>query len=541
MSVRTELPSLMGGRVEGHDLLRTARVQDGALSTLVIPSDWVSQARRDELFEGGGSFVPTTGNDVDYLHSGRETFGEIADLLRQTQPGDYVLLLGWLFDYWLRLERGHDAPGLTGEAYEHPGHAGRLLIDAAARGVSVNLLLWAGSTRAEAARGPLAGAIGGLASAVIPLPVGERVRSAVHDRLELAGMYQARLHPQIKADLERPNLRVVLDSNTHTIGAHHMKLLCVKRGPDLVVFYGGMDINRDRLEIYDLHARAVGPVAMQLDQLARQRFAVSSGTEQDRAAVAALPAPGEQPPRGGSHALVTRTLMYQRPGVYEPVSDIEPMLENVIRHARRFIYVEDQYFWTRLGEEEHGMIDLLAEQLSRVHHITVVTNDDPQQGTEQVANRHAALARLLRRSGALHYKLGVFCYPGRFVHPKLWIVDDEIAICGSANFAPRSYQYDTELMVSEISRVDRSWHSLGLSHARRLRMRVWADHLGIHDRARLADGVSSVAYFRRVEQHGDHSEGARIRSYYIHDLPWRQAVAEGRIDWRGPIDRGANG
>lgn len=186
------------------------------------------------------------------------------------------------------------------------------------------------------------------------------------------------------------------------------------------------------------------------------------------------------------------------------------------------------------------MIDLLAEQLSRVHHITVVTNDDPMQGAEQVANRHAALARLLQRSGSLHYKLGVFCYPGRFVHPKLWIVDDELAICGSANFAPRSYQYDTELMVSEVTRVDRSWHSLGLSHARRLRMRIWGSLLNIQDRSRLADGVASAAYFRRVEG-GDGGSGARIREYRINGLPWRQAVAEGRTDWRGPIDRGANG
>jgi phosphatidylserine/phosphatidylglycerophosphate/cardiolipin synthase-like enzyme len=83
-----------------------------------------------------------------------------------------------------------------------------------------------------------------------------------------------------------------------------------------------------------------------------------------------------------------------------------------------------------------------------------------------------------------------------YVHTKTWIFDDETAIIGSANGSRRSYTCDTEATVQifDQSREDRAaWR-----FARRLRVRLWADLLGLNTpagHAELADGVASVVHW----------------------------------------------
>src|SRR5262249_41621756 len=63
----------------------------------------------------------------------------------------------------------------------------------------------------------------------------------------------------------------------------------------------------------------------------------------------------------------------------------------------------------------------------------------------------------------------------RYIHSKLWIIDDLVAIVGSANATARSWWLDSE--ASAIIMDDPATPQG--SFAKRLRAQVWAGHLGV--------------------------------------------------------------
>jgi hypothetical protein len=82
---------------------------------------------------------------------------------------------------------------------------------------------------------------------------------------------------------------------------------------------------------------------------------------------------------------------------------------------------------------------------------------------------------------------------GTYVHAKTWIFDDRFAIIGSANCNRRSLTHDSE---SSAGIYDGSNNNvLTYTFAHRLRIKLWAHHLGLDDErgyAELADGVASA-------------------------------------------------
>lgn len=559
--------------VPSETRVRDVYVRDHVPSTVVIQSDWVPAARKDELFLGTRIHEPSSGNVIRYFDGARQAFSAMADEIDRAGAGDYIIILGWALVPWTELlpdseadlegpsPPPRNAPGNWAPTEERlqwlmrrPKRAVAKLNAAAARGAKVFVLLWAGSENARWAR-----AIPGLGSTSVTGNWNTQINT----------MTQRAVHPQ-----NAENFKVVLDGNVPTTGAHHQKLMLVHRHGRTTAFYGGMDINPDRyLGLYDLHAWARGPICADLFELVRARVmappidltraAVSSSlTEVQREFFRSLAAPVSPPaPTARSHALLTHSLADQR-------SDVFLNLKHIVSHAQRYIFIVDQYFWTQLWElADESMVDLLVDRLPSLQHLTILTNDDEQQRGEHAVNRHLALQRLLRRAdnyrtaprlhrtdpryspaalSNLARKIGVFRYPGRFVHPKLWIVDDEVIVCGSANFAQRSYDTDTELMVSEVDRVEQgqgpasnpAWHQLGLSAARQLRLRLWSDLLNV-PMERLVDPIASAAYWKRIEL-ANVRFGSCVAPYKIDGVLWSTAVRT-RTFSQGLQDQLANG
>ena len=171
-----------------------------------------------------------------------------------------------------------------------------------------------------------------------------------------------------------PTGAAILDNETpnpiEAFGSHHQKLLIVKGKDGLIGFCGGVDINRDRIDVtqpdhgeplHDVHCRIVGPSAWDLLETFRRRWRHNSETaaidKEARGDLCAEPSPKADgsdritiPPPGSSSTGGTCSVIIAR--TFNPVNhrttdfqerDIQQLLLHAIGNARRFIYIEDQY------------------------------------------------------------------------------------------------------------------------------------------------------------------------------------------------------
>jgi hypothetical protein len=72
----------------------------------------------------------------------------------------------------------------------------------------------------------------------------------------------------------------------------------------------------------------------------------------------------------------------------------------------------------------------------------------------------------------------------------MMIADDEVAVIGSANMNRRGWEHDAEAVAAVIG-PGRD----GVSVARRLRMRLWSEHLGV-PMAAVTDPIASTTLWR---------------------------------------------
>jgi phosphatidylserine/phosphatidylglycerophosphate/cardiolipin synthase-like enzyme len=184
------------------------------------------------------------------------------------------------------------------------------------------------------------------------------------------------------------------------------------------------------------------------------------------------------------------------------------MILHAISQAERFIYMEDQYLVSM------EISDALKAALCRLKHLTILIpqyTDLPQAGLR----RRLFISNLLKnQTPEQQAKVQVFVRTGThcYVHSKLYIMDDECAIIGSANCARRSLTNDSEAIAGICDEA--LWNITGYNFAHRLRIALWAEHLfnvNITDLqqptdskklkraelvfAELADGVASAVHW----------------------------------------------
>ena len=458
----------------------------------------------------------TEGNRVTPLIHGRTYFERLADRLETLAPGDLVCLTDW---------RGDDNEKLTDDG---PDLAG-LLTRLARRGVKVHGLIW----RSHPAW----------------MGFDEEEQTELADVVNSAGG------------------ELLLDQRVRRAGSHHQKLVVVHRPdePDEdLAFVGGIDLchgRRDDVEHlgdpqaehldrrygerapwHDVQAEVQGPAVAQLFETFRERWNDPTPIEHRSSPLAwarvhvtheptvpePLPALPEQPRRGSQAIQVLRTYPARRPRYpFAPRGErtIARFYQKAFRRARSLLYIEDQYFWSReVGEA-------LADALRRspeLHVIVIVPRfpdrDGPISGPPHRFGQRRTLD-LVRDAGGdrvavydLENEAGVPIY----VHAKVVVVDDEVALVGSDNMNRRSWTHDSELSMAvfDEDRDDREPLDPGGRgdgarwFARSLRLELTREHLGAEKDEGFVDPIEAFARCKETARaldawHADRQRGPR--------------------------------
>jgi phosphatidylserine/phosphatidylglycerophosphate/cardiolipin synthase-like enzyme len=439
------------------------------------------------------------GNTTEPLIHGSEYFDRLATAVEAMSEGDYLFFTDWRGDPDERMRP--DGPTIA-----------ELLCHAAKRGVVVKGLMWR--------------------SHLDVLQYSEEENRHLGEVVEAAGG------------------EVLLDQRVRRGGSHHQKLVVLRHPGDPerdVAFAGGIDLchsRRDdaehrgdpqavRMSVryganppwHDVQLQLRGPVVGALDTSFRERwndptpldFHSPLAWARDKLGGADLsagelpPQPPDTPPIGPHAVQVLRTYPCVRPA-YDFAPDGERTIARgytkAIKRARRLIYLEDQYLWSR------EVADLFASALTDnpdLHLIAVVPRYPDVDGRlawpPNQIGRATALEVCRRAAGDRVHAFDVENHEGNpvYVHAKVCVVDDVWACVGSDNFNRRSWTHDSELScaVLDETRDDRApTDPAGLGDgarvfARDLRLRLMREHLdratdGSED-ADLIDPADAIA------------------------------------------------
>lgn len=345
-------------------------------------------------------------------------FAALDSALRQARRS--IVILAWDFDGRLRLrpEDGPDAPALAellrGLVEERPE-------------LEVRILVW--SLAAVHAPG-----------ASLPLVLGEEWQ-------------------------DHPRIHLHLDTHHPLYAAHHQKIVTID---DSLAFVGGMDLTIERWDtpahradhplrrrpdgepydpVHDVQSVVDGPAARAVVQVVHERWREALGEALPLAPPVERWPDDLKPDLSEVTTAVSRTA--PRYGERPPVKEITRLVDDLLRHARKTVYIEAQYFTSKHVRR------VLCRVLSQADgpEIVVVSTRVPNGIIERFimgANRERLLRRLKRADK--HNRLHVYypVVPGLddghrlLVHAKLMIVDDRLLRVGSANLNNRSFGLDTE-------------------------------------------------------------------------------------------------
>jgi phosphatidylserine/phosphatidylglycerophosphate/cardiolipin synthase-like enzyme len=379
------------------------------------------------------------GNRVETLVHGETYFRRLLKAIGDLEAGDQLFFTDW---------RG-DADQRLGESHET--EVGAVLGAAARRGVSVKGLLW----RSHA------------------------------DRLG----FSAKENRHFGALLNAAGGEVLLDQRVRLGGSHHQKLVVLRhkdRPAADVAFVGGIDLCHSRRDDHihmgdaqrqsmsaaygttppwhDVQVAIEGPAVGDLDFTFRERWADRSPLSRDPMGVlhdvlrrtdrtaSTLGPMAPDPPPGGAQAVQVLRTYGRRVRGYPFAPDGERSIARAygkaLKRARRLIYIEDQFLWSK--DVMRPFVDALISN-PQLHLIAVVPRYFDQAGAmtlppNQVGRENAV--RALTDAGgdrvAVFDVENVFGVPV-YVHAKVCVIDDVWTSVGSDNFNRRSWSHDSEV------------------------------------------------------------------------------------------------
>lgn len=329
------------------------------------------------------------------------------------------------------------------------------------------------------------------------------------------------------------HIRVKLDGAHPFAASHHQKIVVVD---DCFAFCGGIDMTvgrwdrRDHLDDdpgrvgpngkphgpwHDATMALEGPAAAALGDLARDRWARAGGAQLAPVRGGADCWPDELPTHFEAvEVAIARTLPEY--GEHRPAYEIEALFLDLIARARRFLYIETQYFASRL----------IAEAISRRlcepngPEVVIVNPEQADGWLEQQAmdtaraRLHEALARLDRHGRFRIYIPYTNSGAPIYVHAKIMIVDDVVLRVGSSNMNNRSQRLDTECDVAIDAEAEGDARAGDAIRA--LRAGLLAEHLGVEPErveACFSETGSLIATIERLS-----GPGRSLRRYAPPDL-----------------------
>jgi phosphatidylserine/phosphatidylglycerophosphate/cardiolipin synthase-like enzyme len=422
------------------------------------------------------------GNRVEPLVHGSTYFDNLATEVEALREGDYVFFTDW---------RGDPDEKLR----EQGPTVAELFCRAAERGVVVKGLVW---------------------------------RSHL-DKLQ----YSEEENQHLGEDIEKAGGEVLLDQRVRLGGSHHQKLVVIRHPGAAerdVAFAGGIDLCHsrrddashrgdpqavqmskhygDRPPWHDVQLRLQGPVVGALDTTFRERWNDPASLDmlnplawlRDKLRGADMTAdrPPDQPPDPppcGPHAVQVLRTYPDAHFAYDFASHGERSIaraySKVVPRARRLIYLEDQYLWSK------QVAELFAQALRKspdLHLVAVVPRYPDEDGRLALppnqVGRWQAIETCHRAAPERVHIFDVENHEGTpvYVHAKVCVIDDVWACSGSDNFNRRSWTHDSELSCAVLD-------SDGV-FACDLRLRLMREHL---DRAEdgsedggLADPATAV-------------------------------------------------
>ncbi|WP_245177360.1 phospholipase D family protein [Geodermatophilus sp. DF01-2] len=441
------------------------------------------------------------GNDVRALIDGRSYLPSLAAALAGAREDDVVLFAGWRAEPDELLD--DEGPPIAAA-----------LVGAACRGALVRGLLW-------------------------------------RSHSELLG-YTYRANRDLARAVTAAGGQVLLDHRVRPVGSHHQKFVVVARtsaGPDGdVAFLGGIDTAHARRDggphpgdrqtrpfsaVYgptpawhDVHLQMSGPVVRDVETMFRQRWddparltrwpwhTVPDRLDGLQQTARPLPPPTPPPaPAGRCAVQLLRTYPARRPAYpFAPEGErsVARAYAKALARARRLVYVEDQYLWSR------DVARIFAAALRRspqLRLIAVVPRYPDTEGRVDVPasllGRNSAWRTVLEAGGDRVHLFDLENAAGRpvYVHAKVVVIDDVWAAVGSANLNRRSWTHDSELTAAVLDEqldgrepVDPGGLGDGArTFARQLRLALTREHLGRidGDDADLLDPDSAVETMRR--------------------------------------------
>jgi phosphatidylserine/phosphatidylglycerophosphate/cardiolipin synthase-like enzyme/uncharacterized membrane protein YdjX (TVP38/TMEM64 family) len=314
---------------------------------------------------------------------------------------------------------------------------------------------------------------------------------------------------QYKFDWQtHPRVRFRFDSQHATGGSHHQKVVVID---DRIACVGGLDFTRGRWDssehrpedprradvageipapYHDVQMMVEGDVAADLGELARQRWLWATDERLPAAAhrpaaegdADASPWPPEVPVDLADVSVgIARTYPAYESGDIkrDEVREVEQMLLDAIGQARRWIYIENQYFTAP------SISDALAARLEEPDgpEVAIVLPRETvgwlsQNTMDVLRERRLRQLREVDRHDRLRVyyadlpALGEQCIN---VHSKVLVTDDDLLCVGSANLNNRSMGLDSECNLAV--------ESAGKPELREgialLRDRLLAEHLDV--------------------------------------------------------------
>jgi len=234
--------------------------------------------------------------------------------------------------------------------------------------------------------------------------------------LERRGVHVARFLP---LRLVPPELHINL--------RNHRKILVAD---GTIGFIGGMNIGDRHLaeridnpsRVVDAHFRLTGPVVTQIEHIFLEDWGFSTGERTVPSESLAI----------GTGSMTCRTII---DGPNEDLDKLSTILVGAVSSARQRISIMTPYF---LPSRE--LIAALQAAALRGVEVTILL-----PGKNNFLIVHWATRNMLWE--LLQWGIRVFYQPPPFVHTKLFVVDDQYALIGSANIDPRSLRLNFELAV----------------------------------------------------------------------------------------------
>lgn len=283
-----------------------------------------------------------------------------------------------------------------------------------------------------------------------------------------------------------------LDAKHPPLSAHHMKLLVIDGA---LAFCGGIDMISGRWDTrqheqvkrgrrtphgepqgpwHDATMCVAGPAARKLAELGMARWQRACGEELKAIERPDFPwLPDLAVDFENIDISIARTMpAYEE---IEQVSEVEAATLEILRQARRFVYIESQYF------ASSRIADVIAQRLAEPDGPDfVIINPDTADGWLEAKAMDSARICLMHRlrEADKHDRFRIF-YPVNavgtpiYVHAKIMIADDTVLKAGSANLNNRSMGFDTECDL--IIRADDADTSARIA---RIRTSLLAEHLG---------------------------------------------------------------